>query len=385
MWLVFVYGTAPERSDTSDIDDPVVEVSIAHVPNGAWPRFVSAVVAAYIFFGAAMFLVLRDFAWYTRMRHEFLRLKLPRNYAVFIRNIPTAYRNNLALEQFMKSCFSADSVLEAHVAVTTHQLAKVQENRQTVQSQLEHAWAVYEHSGKRPRHREGGFWRGTRVDSIETYERQLNELNDQVEKGMKTIEDKIQARLSTASEWNAIRHVVRSGLASSIVNSSDGDNRSDCELQLDNTANCSDENTSLVASREDDNGNAEHPVNGTLRAVGQIASDAVEHVGGAIQTVGDLATGAVDGAATLITGGEDGNAHPAGFVVFSKLSTANAALQMVHHPTPFSMEISEAPDPKDSKSTSLTRQKRNHNQIQHLFYFFQLNGSIFREHTSHCK
>ena len=89
---------------------------------------------------------------------------------------------------------------------------------------------------------------------------------------------------------------------------------------------------------------------------------AVAVVGGALTDVGNFATGAVggvlgkagnlaSGAAGLLTGGEDGVAYPSGFVSFQKLSTANAALQMVHHSTPFSMEICEAPDPHDSKTT----------------------------------
>ena len=98
VWLIFVYKTAPENDDTADIHDPVVESTIAHVSTGSWQRFLAAVLAAYIFFGYGMYLVLEDFAWYTRMRHEFLRLKEAHNYAVFIRNIPTSYRNNLALE-----------------------------------------------------------------------------------------------------------------------------------------------------------------------------------------------------------------------------------------------------------------------------------------------
>ena len=50
-------------------------------------------------------------------------------------------------------------------------------------------------------------------------------------------------------------------------------------------------------------------------------------------------------AATFILRNGDGKPREAGFVVFSKLSTTQAALQMVHHPTPFLMDIQEAPDP----------------------------------------
>ena len=58
-------------------------------------------------------------------------------------------------------------------------------------------------------------------------------------------------------------------------------------------------------------------------------------------------------AMSLIIGGDDGQLHPSGFIVFTKLATANAALQMIHHQLPFAMEVSEAPDPKDGKNAYL--------------------------------
>ena len=43
----------------------------------------------------------------------------------------------------------------------------------------------------------------------------------------------------------------------------------------------------------------------------------------------------------------DGRPRDAGFVAFTKLSTAHAALQMIHHPSPYVMHVQEAPDPDD--------------------------------------
>jgi hypothetical protein len=51
--------------------------------------------------------------------------------------------------------------------------------------------------------------------------------------------------------------------------------------------------------------------------------------------------------ASYILGSGDGTPLDAGFVVFSKLSTTHAALQMIHHPRPFVMDVQEAPDPED--------------------------------------
>ena len=350
MWLIFVYGTAPEKSDTADIHDPVVELTIAHVPTGSWPRFLACVLAAYIFFGYGMYLVLDDFAWYTKMRHEFLRLKEARNYAVFIRNIPPSYRNNLALEQFMKSCFSSESVLEARVAVTTSQLAKVEGERDVVLAKLEHALAECARTGIRPTH---GLL-GASVDSIEAYETKLNELNEQVSKGIADIEEKIRAMLSTVSGWNAVRNVVRSGITFS--NAEESSHNGDLTSSADRTSlDEGDTDRDKPNAEESTCPSSASHTNGTFDTVSLLAADTAGRVGSAIQTVGNVATGAVGGAAALITGQEDGIAHPAGFVVFSKLSTANAALQMVHHPTPFAMEISEAPDPKDVNWNNISR------------------------------
>merc|ERR1712151_821348 len=45
--------------------------------------------------------------------------------------------------------------------------------------------------------------------------------------------------------------------------------------------------------------------------------------------------------------GSDGKPREAGFVVFSDLYATNVALQMIHHPTPYVMEVFEAPNPED--------------------------------------
>jgi hypothetical protein len=43
----------------------------------------------------------------------------------------------------------------------------------------------------------------------------------------------------------------------------------------------------------------------------------------------------------------EGDSRDAGFVVFTKLHAVQAALQMVHHPKAYTMDVQEAPDPND--------------------------------------
>jgi hypothetical protein len=45
----------------------------------------------------------------------------------------------------------------------------------------------------------------------------------------------------------------------------------------------------------------------------------------------------------MLLGGDDGRPREGGFISFKKLSTRQAALQMLHHTTPFCMDVSEAP------------------------------------------
>ena len=337
IWLMIVYATSQTASENEDIDDGVVRTTIAYVPEQT-PRLIATTLAAYVFFGYAMKLILEEFDWFIEMRHKFLRKAKPRNYSVFVRNIPEQYRNNVALVEFMRSCFSHDAVLEARVAYTASKLGKVESDRETTMANLEHALAEYEITGTRPKHKNGKnlvadvvpgaavVGMAEAVDSIDTYKQELSELNEQVDKGMSEIEEKIVSS-GTMPEWGSHSQPLRSFAGNDEVTSMLSH---DMDLENKNEG-----------SKKEDEGPITI-VGGALNNVGNLATGVV---GGALGQAGNLAAGAVN----LLTGGEDGVAYPAGFVVFNKLATANAALQMVHHSKPFSMEICEAPDPDDSK------------------------------------
>jgi hypothetical protein len=62
----------------------------------------------------------------------------------------------------------------------------------------------------------------------------------------------------------------------------------------------------------------------------------------------------------LLTGGDDdGEPYSAGFVSFSKLAQVQASLQMIQHPTPFALEIEEAPAPNDVFWANVGRSHKN--------------------------
>ena len=57
LWLMPLYATGETDSTTAEITDRVAKLSIAHVPEGS-PRCIGTVLAAYIFFGYIMYLIL---------------------------------------------------------------------------------------------------------------------------------------------------------------------------------------------------------------------------------------------------------------------------------------------------------------------------------------
>jgi hypothetical protein len=88
-----------------------------------------------------------------------------------------------------------------------------------------------------------------------------------------------------------------------------------------------------------------------LIKVGELGVDSVRQATAAgIHTIKKVASAGkhvANTALTFIMRNGDGRPRDAGFVSFTKLSTTHAALQMIHHPSPYIMKVSEAPDPED--------------------------------------
>lgn len=74
-----------------------------------------------------------------------------------------------------------------------------------------------------------------------------------------------------------------------------------------------------------------------------------------------VATHAVGSAVNLVSGGREYEFYSGGFVSYRTLSLKYAALQMLHHDTPFLISVSEAPDPEDVFWTNVGRE---HEELQ---------------------
>ena len=97
VWLIPVYATGGTEN-TEAQDDPVRGATINILPNGS-NRFGATVIAAYIFFGYAMYVILREFRWFIAQRHTWLTRVNVRNYTILIRNIPEELRSDQLLKE----------------------------------------------------------------------------------------------------------------------------------------------------------------------------------------------------------------------------------------------------------------------------------------------
>jgi len=151
IWLIPLYRTAPESSDTAYLEDRFVLISISNLPTSS-NRFLATVIAAYLTYFYAMYLIFHETKWFTSQRHRFLAKKKPRNYAVYVSGIPEAYRSSHQLENYFRQCSSQHAVLEAHICRDTPKLDSKVARRLKVVQQLEHAVAEEKRTGKTAQH-----------------------------------------------------------------------------------------------------------------------------------------------------------------------------------------------------------------------------------------
>ncbi|KAL7556777.1 hypothetical protein ACA910_005220 [Epithemia clementina (nom. ined.)] len=372
LWLIPIYLTAEHSNQTQDIQDDIVKTTIAHVPSGS-SRLYATIFAAYIMFGYTMYLILKEFDWYIEARHRFLRKRMARHFAVFVRNVPIEYRNNQNLEAFFRRCFTNEDVLEARLAINAPGLAKVLANRDATLANLEHALAVYEREGVRPRHNDTLLVLGSEVDSIECYSSELEKLNNEVGQRIDQLNAVVRGSVSVSLAQNGSgdeepQTTSDQGMDQALVPllSAQGSQTNGNGLDplaahhTEPSQSCDRSNNSVHFSgssfSEDQTarrggGNTLDKLtktfNRTVKNAQSVAGRAVDTATSVANKATSVATDAAGRAVTMVLGGDEGEIISAGFVVFTKHSTANAALQMIHHKTPFTMEVMEAPDPKD--------------------------------------
>ena len=280
---------------------------------------------------------------------------------------------------YFRGCFSERAVLEARLRLKTPALQAAAAKRDKLVGKLEHALVYEEVKGEQPTHRSSLIvpGRGETVDSIPTYAGELREANEDVTKKIEEIEEKIE-REAAARTGRAAADAAEAPIGNAVSlsplhrGSMDDAQQDHAEWSRATTASekqplqrqrqqkhdkyydpleisaithddvaTAQESPTEANSEEIVNEASEHSISGSRRA-GKVLGKSAKMLSSKTKSLAKTA-------AALIPTSEEGDFYPAGFVTFSSLRTTSAALQMIHHDIPFSVEVLEAPRPDDSK------------------------------------
>ena len=223
-------------------------------------------------------------------------------------------------------------MLEAHIALKIPNLEKKVAARNALVAKLEHAINLEEVKGVTPTH---GNIVGKKLNSIDTWTKELRKENQEVRDAINVIE----AMHDPMSFQRDLEYCGGTVISRPLAGEQSLLSEQSCVSGNDFSASY----TRLNAN--------DNPTNRSMKVINGLAT-----------TVNPL---------KLLAGKDDGEPREAGFVTFTKLSSTQACLQMIHHPrkfnrydlwneldlglltphapnlVPFTMDVAEAPDPED--------------------------------------
>jgi len=358
IYLMPIYATSPTTVDNAG-NDGFEKVTLGHIPEKDNRAF-ATVVAAYIIYGYAMYLLLEEFRWFTKYRHDFLSKARPDNYSVFVSGIPPEYRTDESLLKYFREVYFG-AAKEAKVALNLKNIASHVAQREKIVAKLEHAINVLNVKGERPMHKVKKSSRccggKEKVDSIDTYTEQLEEYNEKISTTITRIEEKDDDFTEAAGD-NFKNERSDSFSSANFQDAMGAMGKS--EFFQDSLCSVSDlsrlEGVGMKSAGElvDESGDEELATNGSENGKAAEKKNKTifqSGIAAAVSKTGDNVSTGVKGftsvAKSTLLGDEDGTPKDAAFVTFSSLRARASALQQIHHETPFSMVVQEAPLPKD--------------------------------------
>uniref|UniRef100_M4BRQ9 CSC1/OSCA1-like 7TM region domain-containing protein n=1 Tax=Hyaloperonospora arabidopsidis (strain Emoy2) TaxID=559515 RepID=M4BRQ9_HYAAE len=207
LFPVFATAAGTSSSNNQWVVDPLTRISMSNLPEKS-DRLWAPTVVAYVMTIYAMRLLIKEYKLYVQYRHQVLSKMEAPQYSVLVTDLPVHLRTRETLRKYMATIFPS-SIRNVYVALECATLERLVERREQVRGALECALAKYEHSHKRPRHREGKSWmgmllckagiRGHEVDSIDYFQDQLATLNEDVAREIQSIDD-AQSQLAAQLE-----------------------------------------------------------------------------------------------------------------------------------------------------------------------------------------
>ena len=340
-FLVPVYALMGNVVSSSGISDPVVGVSLSNLEQGS-NATIATTLAAYIFFGSAMYLIAIDIEWFTSHRHKFLSKKLVPNYSIFLSGLPRDMQSNRALKEYFNNCFSSSSsnndngggagiVANVNVALDIPKLQTKVDKRNTLLPKLEHAINVSTIKGTTPMHKTKKMF-GTKVESVPTYSAELEELNGEISSDI----DKIEALQLERDEDDGVR-----ALRGEIANSNDVETGGEGMEEEGENDLKSPRVQALPENDEDDDESGQQQLlqeeskrskSAKFKRTASSMSESVKHGASIVKSI-------------IVIDKPDGDTRNAAFVSFTNLASANLARQAVHNHGAWEMVPYAAPRP----------------------------------------
>ncbi|KAL7542895.1 hypothetical protein ACHAWF_007273 [Thalassiosira exigua] len=292
-------------------NDPVRELSLSNLDQGSRGTVATA-VAAYAFFGAAMYFVRKDLDWFTTHRHKHLSEQRVRNYSVFLANLPPEMQANRAVREYYEKFFHRDAIVDAQVSLNVPNLEKEVAKRKKLLAKLEHAMNVKKVKGVTPRHKTK-LCGGEKVESIPAYEKDLDELNEAIQT---MCNDMMGGGATSSGEDVETAMSICERRAKTEADKAPRGEGSTFAKYLIDPASSPPRLANAPTSRDREAAIPLDPVQGAAKLK------------------------------AVILGGEDGSPRNAAFVTFDSLSSASIVRQTLHQREPWSCVPSEPPNPE---------------------------------------
>ncbi|KAL3781573.1 hypothetical protein ACHAWO_002504 [Cyclotella atomus] len=165
--------------------DELEYLTMGNVPAGS-PRLYSSVVAAYWMTFTVLYFVWKEYKVFVERKHAYMTKADVQQYSILLEHIPKEFRGEELLKRQLERLFP-DQVSHTSLAIKRSKLKELKKKialQENARRNLEHALVYKSKMGVQPTHKinkKRMFFGGEPVDSIEYYEKELVDLNNQVE------------------------------------------------------------------------------------------------------------------------------------------------------------------------------------------------------------
>ncbi|TDH68708.1 hypothetical protein CCR75_009699 [Bremia lactucae] len=159
--------------------DALYRMTLSHLVTDQRWRFWFTVGTMYLVSLVTCWLLWKEYEEYIRRRHEFMSRRSPQQYTVVFNGLPPHLCTPQTLRNYLELLFPK-SVLHVYVAVECEALEKLVAERVKVRNKLEHVLASCAKTGERVL-TSNQLLRGAKVDAVELFQDQLQDLNHAVE------------------------------------------------------------------------------------------------------------------------------------------------------------------------------------------------------------